>query len=101
MFNRGQRAHDLPSDVRLITGDRERVDEFVAAVSRQTWDVVIDMICFTPAQAEASLRAFSGRCQQFIFCSTVCTYGAKIPPGVLIDEDFLQEPISGYGRAHR
>ncbi len=98
MFNRGKRAHDLPADVRVITGDRERVDEFVAAVSRQTWDVVIDMICFSPAHAEASLRAFGGRCQQFIFCSTVCTYGAKIPPGVLIDEGFPQEPISGYGR---
>ncbi|HYE04470.1 MAG TPA: NAD-dependent epimerase/dehydratase family protein [Planctomycetota bacterium] len=98
IFNRGRRAHDLPVDVQVITGDRERVDEFVAAVSHRTWDVVIDMICFTPAQADASVRAFSGRCQQFIFCSTVCTYGVKIPSGVLIDEDFRQEPISGYGR---
>ena len=36
--------------------------------------------------------------QQFIFCSTVCTYGIKIPPQVLVDEDFPQEPISEYGK---
>jgi nucleoside-diphosphate-sugar epimerase len=44
------------------------------------------------------VRAFEGRCEHFIFCSTVCTYGIKMPPQVLIDESFPQEPTSGYGR---
>jgi nucleoside-diphosphate-sugar epimerase len=56
------------------------------------------MICFNRGQAESDIRAFAGRCEQFIFCSTVCTYGIKIPPRVLIDEAFPQEPISEYGR---
>jgi nucleoside-diphosphate-sugar epimerase len=56
------------------------------------------MICFSPQQAEASVRAFGARCEHFIFCSTVCTYGVKVPPGVLVDESFPQEPISDYGR---
>src|SRR5690606_14630440 len=59
---------------------------------------VIDMVCFTPQQAEAAVSIFGGQCEQYIFCSTVCTYGVKIPPQVVVDETFPQEPISEYGR---
>ncbi len=56
------------------------------------------MICFSPEQAEASVRAFAGHCTQFLFCSTVCTYSVKTPPGVSIEETWPLEPITGYGR---
>ena len=105
LFNRGKRGDEtLPDDarsaVRTIHGDRNDEAALTAAASSVDggWDAVIDMVCFTPAQAEAAVRAFAGRCGHFLFCSTVCTYGAKIPPTVLIDEDFPQEPVSGYGR---
>lgn len=99
MFNRGQRDNMLPPHVDVITGDRNDPAAFAAAAAGgKTWDVVIDMICFSPKQADASIELFRGRCKQFIFCSTVCTYGVKVPPGVLVNETFPQEPISGYGR---
>ena len=98
MYNRGQRAPTLPAGVRQILGDRDDAAAFVQAFSQEQFDVVFDMICFSPAQAEASVSAFAGRCEQFVFCSTVCTYGAKVPPHVLIDESFPLEPISAYGR---
>jgi len=97
MFNRGQRASTLPADVGQIVGDREDSAALSAAASAH-FDVVYDMICFTPAQAEASVSAFAGRCQQFVFCSTVCTYSVKVPTHVLIDETFPLEPVSEYGR---
>src|SRR5690606_2054414 len=81
-----------------IVGDRDDADAFVRTFKDRAYDVVIDMICFRPQQAEASIAAFSGRCKQFIFCSTACTYGVKVPPTVLVDEAFPQEPISSYGR---
>jgi nucleoside-diphosphate-sugar epimerase len=56
------------------------------------------MICFTPKQASAAITAAAGKCGHFIFCSTVCTYGIKSPPGIFVNETFPQEPISGYGR---
>jgi nucleoside-diphosphate-sugar epimerase len=84
--------------VHSLTGDRLDFATFERTFSNQSFDVVIDMICFKPEEAESDLRAFAGRCAQFIFCSTVCTYGAKIPSQVLIDESFPQEPISDYGR---
>src|SRR4051812_2593635 len=99
MFNRGKREHALSSDVRAIEGDRNDFTAFEQRFSAgQRFDVVIDMICFTPEQADSDIRAFARRCDHFIFCSTVCTYGVKVPPHVFVDETFPQEPISNYGK---
>jgi nucleoside-diphosphate-sugar epimerase len=98
VYNRSKRENRLPSNVKTIVGDRADADAFVRTFKDQTYDVVIDMICFRPDQAEADVKAFGGRCAHFIFCSTVCTYGVKVPPTALVDETFPQEPISNYGR---
>ena len=99
VFNRGQRTSSLSPRVKTLTGDRDDVEGFARAMADQRFDVVIDMICFRPAQAVAAIRVFAGRCEQFIFCSTVATYGIKSPPGIFVDEMFPREPISGYGKA--
>jgi nucleoside-diphosphate-sugar epimerase len=98
MYNRGRRESIAPVGWKLIVGDRSDTAKFEREFEKSRYDVVIDMICFTPAQAESTVRAFGGRCEQLQFCSTVCTYGVKIPPRVLIDESFPQEPTSAYGR---
>jgi nucleoside-diphosphate-sugar epimerase len=85
MFNRGQRENTLAADVRHMAGDRNDFVAFENTFGREIFDVIIDMICFTPEQADSDVRAFAGRCGHFIFCSTVCTYGVKVPPRVLID----------------
>jgi nucleoside-diphosphate-sugar epimerase len=95
VFNRGERESTISPQVKQLHGDRNDPRALKAA---GTFDVVIDMICFTPQQAQVSLDAFAGRCGHCIFCSTVCTYGVKIPSSVLVDETFPQEPISEYGR---
>jgi nucleoside-diphosphate-sugar epimerase len=99
MYNRGLRATALPQGVRQIVGDRADRAAFVQAFERERFDVVFDMICFTPEQAEDSIRAFRGRCEQFVFCSTAATYGAKVPPHVLVDEQLPLEPVCNYGRS--
>jgi len=97
LFNRGQRGH-ADACVRVVTGDRNDAQLLAARFETERFDAVIDMICFTPEQADATVRAFAGRTAQLIFCSTVCTYGVDIPPQVLVDETFPQEPISEYAR---
>ena len=98
VFNRGRRAEPpLPADVRTVVGDRDDGAALTAAAGGG-FDVVIDMVCFRPEQAAAAVATFAGRCQQYIFCSTVCTYGVGVPPGVFVDESFPQAPISDYGR---
>lgn len=98
LFNRGQRASNLPESVRQLRGNRDDVNAFIGAFEHERFDVVYDMICFGPEQAEASIAAFRGRCEQLVFCSTVCTYSVQVPPQVLIDELHPLEPVSDYGR---
>jgi nucleoside-diphosphate-sugar epimerase len=98
MFNRGKRAASTPGGVEVLHGDRNDLDLFERACGSRSWDVVIDMICFEPEQARADVRIFAGKCGHFIFCSTVCTYGIKLPPHIFVDETFPQEPISTYGK---
>ncbi len=97
-FNRGKRESSLPPAVKTLNGDRNKFDDFERTFKDQRFDVVIDMVCFNPDQAESAIRAFEGRCEQFIFCSTVCTYGVKSPPNIFVNETFPQEPISTYGK---
>ena len=98
VFNRGQTDDRLPPDIRRLTGDRQNFPAFESAMADAgPWDVVIDMICFRPEEAESAIRAFAGRCGHFIFCSTVCTYGntQTILP---TPEETPQSPHSRYGR---
>ncbi|MFO0547370.1 MAG: NAD-dependent epimerase/dehydratase family protein [Polyangiaceae bacterium] len=99
VFNRGLRSSS-ESGVRLIRGDRDNVSDFVQAFERERFDVVYDMICYTPDHAAASARAFAGRCEQFVLCSSAVVYGVgRIPPGVLVDEQAPLEPTSYWGKS--
>jgi nucleoside-diphosphate-sugar epimerase len=98
VFNRGKTDDRLGGDVRHLVGDRQDFPAFENAIAATgKWDVVIDMICFRPDEAESVVRAFAGRCGHFIFCSTVCTYGntQTIVPTL---ETTPQSPHSRYGR---
>ncbi|MEO8901799.1 MAG: NAD-dependent epimerase/dehydratase family protein [Polyangiaceae bacterium] len=99
LFNRGLRANALPEGVRLIQGDRTNVSEFLRAFEHERFDTVFDMICYTPEQAEVSVRAFAGRCEHFVFCSSAMVYGVKMPPYVLIDESCPLDPVNHWGES--
>jgi nucleoside-diphosphate-sugar epimerase len=61
-FNRGTRAEPpLPADVRTVLGDRDDAAA-LPALARESFDVVIDMVCFRPEQAAAAVAAFGGKC---------------------------------------
>ena len=101
-FNRGKSdAKDdgpLPAAVKQLHGDRDTPGALERAVGDARFDAVIDMICFSPEQARATADLCRGRTPHLLFCSTVCTYGVDVPPNVVVDETFPQNPISGYGR---
>jgi nucleoside-diphosphate-sugar epimerase len=65
----------IPDGVRQITGDRADRAAFERQIAGAgPFNAVLDMICFTPEDAESTVRAFRGRAGQLIFCSTVDVY---------------------------
>jgi nucleoside-diphosphate-sugar epimerase len=75
LFNRGETLSRIPPSIRVVHGDRQRYTEFETQMqSLGHFDCVIDMVGYTPEDAESVVRAFRGRVEQFIFCSTVDVY---------------------------
>jgi nucleoside-diphosphate-sugar epimerase len=65
----------LLPEVNVICGNRKDLLTFKKVIfSSGNYDCVIDMICFEPEDAEKDVSLFSGRTEQFIFCSTVDVY---------------------------
>ncbi len=93
LYNRGKTPARFPEGAKVIVGDR---NDFATFEKRMQdlgrFDCVIDMICFTPEQAESNIRAFQGKIGHFIFCSTVNVY-TKPAPSYPVREDFPRIPI--------
>ncbi len=78
LFKRSPRVPDWMHPVRLIQGDRSDRSALAAGLSDQTFDCVIDMVCFEPEDAAFAAGLLAGRTRQLIFCSTVDVY-SKTP----------------------
>ena len=84
--------------MRHLLGDRKDFPRFEAQIQEAgPFDCVIDMICFTPAEAESLLRAVRERTGQLLFCSTVDVYARPVP-SYPIKEDAPLEGVSDYGK---
>lgn len=74
-YNRGQRPALVAERPPTLIGDRTDFARFEAHMANAgPWDCVIDMVCFTPAEAESAVRALAGRTDHYVFCSTVDVY---------------------------
>ncbi len=92
VYNRGRSDKPLPPDVRQMQGDRTDYAAFEAQMQAAgAFDVVIDMVCYRPADAESLSRAFAGRAGQLIVCSTVDVY-TKTPSRYPIRETESHAP---------
>ena len=75
LYNRGKSASPFDNRAKILTGDRTDFATFEQEMSQVgTWDCVIDMICYKPAEAQSLSRAFAGRVGHLIVCSTVDVY---------------------------
>jgi nucleoside-diphosphate-sugar epimerase len=98
LYNRGRTPPRVPDRVTRIPGDRTDYPRFEAQVADAgPFDAVIDMVCYRPADAESAVRAFRGRTQRFLFCSTVDVY-EKPPARYPVREDAPRGGLTQYGR---
>ncbi len=104
LYNRGKTASLIEDGYTTIIGDR-RTD--LPAFEKQmaeagTFDCVIDMICYTPPEAESAVRAFSGRVGHYIFTSSVDAYtkpAAVYPIAENAEREPPKEFLYGYNKA--
>lgn len=94
-YTRGETAATLPATVRQLHGDRNDTAAFQRTMGAESPDCVIDMICFTGAQAKQTVAAFKNRIDRLIFCSTVDVY-ERPPPKNPVTETSPRTPASEY-----
>jgi len=97
LFNRGKSENRLPEGVEIINGDRKDYAAFEQTFLDKTYDVVVDMVAFAPDDSASAIRAFAGRCAQFIHCSTVCVYSGSVTQ-IPTTETEPYHSIGGYGK---
>jgi nucleoside-diphosphate-sugar epimerase len=76
VFHRGQTRADLPPGVNHISGDRSDLANFRDEFKRLAPDIVLDMICFTQAEAQASAQTFTGLAGRMVTPSSMDVYRA-------------------------
>ena len=98
-FNRGLTGGpQFQGKVRQIVGDRHDYSRFEARIKEEkAFDCVIDVICFGKEDAESSIRAFSGRTQQYIHCSSIDVYQRPASRYPLVENE-PQKVNNEYGR---
>lgn len=100
LFNYDKVTPDWLRGAKVITGDRTERDDFRAKLAgSETFDCVLDMICYEPEDARCDIEVFRGRTRQFIFCSTVDVY-PKTPASYPVTEESAElgaRPSFPYG----
>ena len=98
VFNRGSRTLAYDGEVRQITGDRLDREDFESRMRRESFDAVIDMICFNEADARSTVAAFKDNTGQIIVCSSVAAYKRpyRSVPTVESAESLFADPSFEY-----
>ncbi|MEZ4621729.1 MAG: NAD-dependent epimerase/dehydratase family protein [Caldilineaceae bacterium] len=90
--------HGAWQQVKQVVIDRtaaEAAGTFGAQIADLAPDVVIDMICFTPASAEQLVEALRGKVQHFLHCGTIWIHGPSVE--VPTTEMTPRRPFGDYG----
>lgn len=86
LFNRGKTDSALFGNVERIMGDRFQSLE---ALTKRSWDVVIDCSAYVPQAVRNSCNALKSNCDSYVFISTGSVYKDKSKPGISEDNETL------------
>lgn len=97
LLNRGAHAEGVGGATTLVA---DAHDEAAAAraLGDLHFDVVVDWVAYTPADAERDLRLFSGRTDQFVFISSASAYEKPPTHWLITEETPLANPFWDYSR---
>ncbi|WP_254274570.1 NAD-dependent epimerase/dehydratase family protein [Haloarcula marina] len=98
LYNRGKTDVAVPSKVELVRGDREALDQFELDMEALAPTAVVDMRCFTPAEARSAIRAFP-EVERYVFCSTVAAYDHPVDSYPITETAERKRAGENYGEA--
>ena len=98
VYNRGSRQQPFGDEIRQIVGDRADRAKFESAMVGESFDAVIDMICFNEQDARSTVAAFKDSGAQIVVCSSVAAYKRpyRTVPTVESEESLFDDPIFAY-----
>jgi nucleoside-diphosphate-sugar epimerase len=98
LFNRGQTQRPIPEGARVLHGDIRDRSSLEQLLGRQTFDVVVDWLVFSPEQIAADVEFFRHRTGQYIFISSASAYQKPVASLPITESTPLHNPYWAYSR---
>lgn len=98
IYNRGARPGFEGPLVKHVAGDVAD-DALYADVAKQNFDVVCQFLAFEPKDVDRDIRAFGGRCGQYVFISSASAYAKPIRVPLIREDTPLGNPFWAYSRS--
>ena len=98
LLNRGQSRREPAPGVEVLTADVSDAAAVDAALAGREFDVVADMIAFTPEQVQRDIDRFEGRTGQYVFISSASAYQKPVARLPITESTPLRNPFWKYSR---
>ena len=98
VLNRGNRNDTLPREVHVLSCDVWDPEARARVLKDRSFDTVCQFIGFIPAQVEADIRFFAGRCGQYMYISSASAYHKPCPSPFITESTSLVNPYWQYSR---
>lgn len=98
LLNRGQSRRAHAEGVEVLTADISDDAAVDAALAGREFDVVADMIAFTPEQVQRDIDRFEGRTGQYVFISSASAYQKPVSRLPITESTPLRNPHWQYSR---
>ncbi len=98
LLNRGRSQRPPADGVEVLTADIEDAAAVDAALGAREFDVVADMIAFTPDQVQRDIDRFDGRTGQYVFISSASAYQKPVSRLPITESTPLRNPYWQYSR---
>lgn len=98
LLNRGQSQREPAEGVEVLTADVTDAAAVDAALAGREFDVVADMIAFTPEQVQRDIDRFEGRTGQYVFISSASAYQKPVARLPITESTPLRNPYWQYSR---
>ncbi|MFJ4224078.1 NAD-dependent epimerase/dehydratase family protein [Microbacterium sp. NPDC089695] len=98
LLNRGRSRREPADGIEVLTADVSDAAAVDAAIAGREFDVVVDMIAFTPEQVQRDIDRFEGRTGQYVFISSASAYQKPVARLPITESTPLRNPFWQYSR---